>query len=389
MATTSTSTAVAAVEPVFTEPERLALAGFLAGYTGLTREAYALDLRQFATWCQQHHLRLFEARRADIECFARDLEARGRARATITRRLCTIAGFYRYAVEEELLEHSPAAHVRRPRLDYESHATGLDRNEVGALLVAAGLGPPAEHALISLLALNGLRVSEATGADIEALGIERGHRTLVITRKGGKVVTIPLAPRTARAIDLAIGERMRRADLPGRRRPAAGPARRRADRPPGRPPRRDHQDDRAAHAAARVHHRRARRRRPAAGRAGSRLARRPAHHHALRPRPRQSWTGTPPTSSPPTSPAPPGKTDWPAANSAWPDRSGQAEIWAAASSRHNRQSPKRSLTALWRRMAPSCLADLVAHSWAFWLLPSAEPMIIWPVSGRPPILIRS
>ena len=29
------------------------------------------------------------------------------------------------------------------------------------------LGPPAEHALISLLALNGLRVSEATGADIE------------------------------------------------------------------------------------------------------------------------------------------------------------------------------------------------------------------------------
>ena len=58
-----------------------------------------------------------------------------------------------------------------------------------------------------MLALNGLRVSEATGVDIEALGAERGHRTLVITRKDGKVVTIPLAPRTARAIDLAIGER--------------------------------------------------------------------------------------------------------------------------------------------------------------------------------------
>jgi integrase/recombinase XerD len=149
----------------------------------------------------------FQARRADIECFARGLEARGRARATITRRLCTIAGLYKYAVEEELLEHSPAAHVRLPRLDYESHATVLDRNELGALLVAAGLGQPDEHALISLLALNGLRVSEATGASIEALGVGRGHRTLVITGKGGKVVTIPLAPRTARAIDLAVGER--------------------------------------------------------------------------------------------------------------------------------------------------------------------------------------
>jgi integrase len=50
-------------------------------------------------------------------------------------------------------------------------------------------------------------VSEATSADIEHLGLDRGHRTLTITRKGGKVVTIPLAPCTAWAIDLAIGER--------------------------------------------------------------------------------------------------------------------------------------------------------------------------------------
>jgi integrase/recombinase XerD len=205
--TPSTSTAVAAVRPLFTDSERLALAGFPAGYRGLTREAYTLDLRQFTGWRRDRSLPLFAARRAGIETFARDLEARGRARATVTRRLCTIAGFYKYAVEEELLDHSPAAHVRRPRLDYESHATGLDRNELGALLVAAGLGPPAEHALISLLALNGLRVSEATGADIGHLGLERGHRTLTVTRKGGKVVTIPLAPRTARAIDLAVGER--------------------------------------------------------------------------------------------------------------------------------------------------------------------------------------
>ena len=117
---------IAAAEPVFTNAERLALAGFLAGYTGLTRDAYALDLRQYASWCHQRRVRLFDARRPDIECFARDLEARGRARATVTRRLCTIAGFYQYAVEEELLDHSPAAHVRRPRLNYESRATGLN-----------------------------------------------------------------------------------------------------------------------------------------------------------------------------------------------------------------------------------------------------------------------
>ena len=93
-------------------------------------------------------------------------------------------------------------------MDYESYAIALDFIEISALLVAAGLGSRTGHALISLLALNGLRVSEATGADIEHMGLERGHRTLTITRKGaGRLVTIPLAPRTARARDLAIGER--------------------------------------------------------------------------------------------------------------------------------------------------------------------------------------
>jgi hypothetical protein len=80
----SMSAEIVAVEPVFSGPERLALAGFLAGYTGLTREAYALDLRQFASRCQQRHIRLFDARHSDVECFARELEARGRARATGT-----------------------------------------------------------------------------------------------------------------------------------------------------------------------------------------------------------------------------------------------------------------------------------------------------------------
>jgi hypothetical protein len=111
-------------ETLFTDAERTALAGFLAGYSGLTRDAYTLDLRQYTCWCTQRGLHLFTAGRADIECFGRDMESHGRARATIARRLCTVAGFYRYAVEEDLLEHSPAAHVRRPRLDYESHAVG-------------------------------------------------------------------------------------------------------------------------------------------------------------------------------------------------------------------------------------------------------------------------
>jgi integrase/recombinase XerD len=90
MTTAAPSTALATIQPAFTDAERLALAGYLAGYRGLTREAYALDLRQFTTWCRARSVALFAVRRADIESFARDLETRGRARATVTRRLCEI-----------------------------------------------------------------------------------------------------------------------------------------------------------------------------------------------------------------------------------------------------------------------------------------------------------
>lgn len=96
----------------------------------MTHGVYAIDLRQFTGWFFDHRLDLFEARRADIELFRRDMEARGRARSTIDRRLCTGAALYWYGVEEDLLEHSPAVHVRRPKQDYDAHAVGLHRNEV-------------------------------------------------------------------------------------------------------------------------------------------------------------------------------------------------------------------------------------------------------------------
>ena len=95
------ATAVARYQPVLSDVERMTLLGFLAGYRGFTRDAYTLDLRQFTAWCWQHDHRLFDVRRVDIECFGRDLEDRGKARATVARRLCTVAGFYRYAEEKE------------------------------------------------------------------------------------------------------------------------------------------------------------------------------------------------------------------------------------------------------------------------------------------------
>src|SRR5260370_42293975 len=66
MAITIPSAALVRLAPVFTNTGRLALAGFLAGYIRLTRQAYGLGLRSFARLCQQHQPRLFRARPAGI-----------------------------------------------------------------------------------------------------------------------------------------------------------------------------------------------------------------------------------------------------------------------------------------------------------------------------------
>ena len=58
-----------------------------------------------------------------------------------------------------------------------------------------------------MLGLLGLRIFEATGADIADLGEEHGHRVLRVCGKGTKIVLVPLPPAVGRAIDRAIGAR--------------------------------------------------------------------------------------------------------------------------------------------------------------------------------------
>ena len=60
-----------------------------------------------------------------------------------------------------------------------------------------------------MLGLLGLRIFEATSADIADLGEEHGHRVLRVCGKGSKVVQVPLPPAVGRAIDRAAGLRDR------------------------------------------------------------------------------------------------------------------------------------------------------------------------------------
>src|SRR3954465_14612041 len=184
----------------------LATAAFLARYQGRTLDAYRYDLRAFFQWAADDRLDILEATRPQIELYVRAMEARGLAATTIDRRLSTVCGFYRFAHIDGRIAANPAQYVPRPKA-HPSQARGLDRAELGAFLFTAERFDQFHAGLAVLLGLNGLRVSEACSADIEQMGFERGHRILRIVGKGNKPPTIPLVPRTARTLDLAIRER--------------------------------------------------------------------------------------------------------------------------------------------------------------------------------------
>lgn len=194
-----------------TSTAELAAAGYLARYSGSTRETYRVSLKVLWDWCGELGIDVLEGmRRPVLELFARHLEEdRGNSPVTVAMRLSIAKGFYAFAEIDGYIDRSPAAHIRMPRVyKDESKTLGLDRMELGALIQTARASHVMDNALITLMGMLGLRVSEACNVKIEDYQtIERGHRVLRIIGKGGKPATIPLPVPVIRALDAAAGDR--------------------------------------------------------------------------------------------------------------------------------------------------------------------------------------
>jgi site-specific recombinase XerD len=191
------------------------VAAFLVGYPAHSSRAYLSDLKAWCAWCAQHSVHPLAARRHHVDHWVRHLSqepqpATGRpaSPASIARRLSCLSKFYDYGIKDaQLLEHSPVANVRRPKVSEDSSTVGLTAAELDALLAAAEQHGPRSAALISLLVYNGLRIAEVLACDIEHFSHQRGHRVLRIVRKGGKASTEPLAPIVLRALEIYVANR--------------------------------------------------------------------------------------------------------------------------------------------------------------------------------------
>jgi integrase/recombinase XerD len=191
--------------------ERGAVTGFLAGYSGNTRVSYATDLRLFAAWWAASLSACSRCAALSWRC------SPGRWNSEDGCARWWRAACRRCAVSTATATWKGSSPGTRPPTCVDPRSTPSPARWAWTgtswAPCRSGLGPARDHALISLLAMCGLRISEALGANIDDVEVDRGHRTLRVVRKGAKQVTIPLAPRPTRALDLYtldlyIGERV-------------------------------------------------------------------------------------------------------------------------------------------------------------------------------------
>ncbi len=165
--------------------------------------AYGRDLEDYLVFLAGRQLTPATSGSDDIRDYLVDLEERGLARSSASRKLSAIKQFHLFLQSEGLANGSPATIVQGPKAQM-SLPKILQEDDVGKLLQAAEEQVARADAkgrfrvlrlqcLVELLAATGLRVSELVGLKYAAVKAERDF--LLVKGKGGRERMVPVALR--------------------------------------------------------------------------------------------------------------------------------------------------------------------------------------------------
>lgn len=157
-----------------------------------TLSAYASDLRFFGLWLEERGLEAQSVSSAELSAYVSHCQAARLKTTTINRRLSAVKHFYRFLLDEGLIEADPTRDLTTPKRAAYLPAV-LSHEEVERLLdapdtqTALGLR---DKAMLEVLYASGLRVSELVGLKLTNLNLELGY--LLTRGKGDKERLVPL-----------------------------------------------------------------------------------------------------------------------------------------------------------------------------------------------------
>jgi integrase/recombinase XerD len=163
------------------------------GLSKNTLESYARDLRQYLKYIKERkQLEIDGTTQATVIGYLLQLQARGKATATLSRSLAAIKSYYHYLFREEKIERDPTINLDAPKQEKRlPHILSI--SDVERLLEQPDLKMPAgirDRAMLEVLYATGLRVSELIGLKTNDFNLEMGYIRCI--GKGSKERIVPL-----------------------------------------------------------------------------------------------------------------------------------------------------------------------------------------------------
>jgi integrase/recombinase XerC len=182
-----------------------------------TLRNYRGDLSHFFRHLEPEAIDPLDIDRQSFRRYLVRLREAGIATASVTRKVSTIRGFYRFLVREGKLAANPLAAVSAPKRERRL-PTILSRADLVALVEAADEDTPLglrNRAILELMYAAGIRLSEIVALDLSHLDL--AERRLLVRGKGNKERIVLIGAPAERALERYLKRARGQLAAPGER----------------------------------------------------------------------------------------------------------------------------------------------------------------------------
>ena len=153
-----------------------------------TEAAYRNDLLEFIDFLDNNSINSFdELKRTHINLFIRDLRQKELAPTSVSRKIASLRGWFKWMMGMDLIKHDPTVSLEQPKLSKHLPKV-LSVHEVDVLL-SQNL-PVTEKAMLEILYASGLRVSELSNLKMQNINLK--HSYIKCFGKGSKERIVPI-----------------------------------------------------------------------------------------------------------------------------------------------------------------------------------------------------
>jgi len=179
---------------------------YLVVEKGLSRntiEAYSHGLNRFLDHLRKKGIREWaKVSKFEVRAFLLFLKRQGLSTKSVVRNLVAIRTFFKFLIQEGLLEFNPVEELESPKVA-KTLPKILSLKEVEQLLEQPNPQTPLgtrDRAMLELLYATGMRVSELTQLPTHQINLEGGY--VLVYGKGSKERIVPLGKEAMKWVDL-------------------------------------------------------------------------------------------------------------------------------------------------------------------------------------------